>query len=127
MTPAFTERQADLLAELVHLERARCELDQWGIPGIKAAIIKVCDKDLASVAGAFIRASRAPTNRTPAVAAEAGAHWDRPKSETPQPPTAFPTGFRPTDPAPPESAAQHLAQLREIARSAPRPTPKENS
>ena len=125
MSPAFTERQADLLAELVHLERARCELDQWGIPGIKAAIGKVADRDLASVAAAFLRASRAPSNRTPAVAAEAGAHWDRPKPETPTPPRDYPAGtFRPTDPTPPDRAAEHLARLRETVRTTNRPKEK---
>lgn len=88
MTAAFTEQQADRLAELVAAERRRLELDPWGPAGVKAALRQVADRDLIEVTAAFLRAARTASLRTPAVAAMDGPHWQQPKPEpaTPRPP-----------------------------------------
>ena len=68
--------------------------DDWDPAGILAALGKVQDRDPYDVLIAFARAARTPANRSPAVAALAGPHWQgEPVGSAPsRHPSAVPIG-----------------------------------
>lgn len=71
-----------------------------------------------------------PDSRTPGRVNESGPWWPtavtaRP-TEQPQPPRMTPGELTPRQATDAEAARQHLARLRQIAATAPRPTPRED-
>lgn len=117
MSPAFTRRQADLIAELVHLERERLGLSTWGIPGVMAALRGRADTDVIRTVAAFLTMARNEAAGSPAVAALPGSHWEVLRPDAVGQPTPTPPPFqrgRRTDAVTPERAAEHVALLRQI-------------
>lgn len=53
----------------------------WGEQGIRAALLKVENRDPFDVALAAIKAAREESNRTPAVIAQMGPHWVEAKQQ----------------------------------------------
>ena len=75
-------QDADNLAHLVAAIRP-----DWDHAGILAALTKVRDRELPDVVHAAVRAASDSGNRTPAVIAMVGPHWQAAtQNRTPQPP-----------------------------------------
>ena len=111
--------RADLDAALAYLVaniRADTGGTPWDRPGIEAILAKLDDRPLAAVAIAAINAAATrPDQRTPAIIAGNGAHWRESPRDQPTPtPDAYTQ--EPINPAPPERAAQYLADLRAALR-----------
>jgi hypothetical protein len=67
----LTREQAHKLAEFISTIRP-----DWGTPGVVKALSDARTRgDVAQVAQAAVRAAATPTNRTPAIIALPGPHW----------------------------------------------------
>lgn len=66
----MTKQQAEIITELVRTVRG-----DWDAQGVMAALANCRHRDVAEIARAAVRAAAMPTNRTPAVIAMDGDHW----------------------------------------------------
>jgi len=77
----MTPEQAEKTAELVHTIRP-----DWDVRGIYAALAKAAERaDAGRLAIAALHAAMEPTNRTPAVIAMDGLHWQKAEGVAPAP------------------------------------------
>jgi hypothetical protein len=88
MTSFMTYEQAEMLATLTSSLRT-----DWGVPGIVAALEKVASThDAMELTLATLHAADDPSNRTPAIIALPGRHWDLARGTVIAPRASFTPG-----------------------------------
>ena len=116
------DQQLRAIAYLVNAARP-----SWGTPGVMAALEKVRDRELVSVAIAALRATQRQDQHTPAVIAADGKHWTDAPQDAPTltPPTHRRGEFTPDNPIPYAEAIERIKKLRAIVRDNPPPPGKD--